>query len=61
MKNETEEFNLSEKKDKLKKLGWVVPVANLKEECSHCEDGENLVEGDECFHCGNENGELKKE
>ena len=32
----------------------------IEDECSHCEDGENLVEGDECFHCGNENGELKK-
>jgi len=29
-------------------------------DCEDCEDGENLVEGDECFHCGNEKGELKK-
>ena len=33
----------------------------VEDECSHCEDGKNLVEDDECFHCGNENGELKKE
>ena len=33
----------------------------IEYECSHCEDGENLVEGYECFHCGNENGELISE
>ncbi len=35
-------------------------------ECEYCEDGKNLgalldgIEDSECFHCGNENGELKK-
>jgi hypothetical protein len=29
--------------------------------CIECEDGENLIKGYECFHCGCTNGKVEGE
>jgi len=48
------------------KLTKDMSLVSFEYECEYCEDGKNLgalldgIEDSECFHCGNENGELKK-